>query len=749
MPIDDRTTNRNYKLPNAGNFLADDVTRLRDALTAIDSDLHNLTNGAPGALDTLDELAAALGDDANFAATVTTALGNRYTKTESDARYVQGVTQTENVFTGNGSQTTFTLTQTPPTKESLLVTVDGVVQPTSEYSLSGANLTLSEAPANSAKIRVLMLGVAGPVQSASTLNFTQAGTGAITRTVDSKLKDFVSVKDFGAVGDGVTDDTAAINAAINASAQVFIPSGTYRCNSSLNLKSYLHVWGIRGASVLRQYGQNLFVGASSMKECIVESLSLEYRKVSPSPFDCAFKLRSHTGCKFSNFQFTLYDQCTIFERFCQAGDTVNMVFNQYSDMDVSACNTLDVAAGYEAYQYVHTGNGSTTVISTDITWPEQFNSSVVVLKEDSRRIFAELALTSQYNVSYPSGKLVVTLSSPAATNEKIWIYPSCPVNGGRIPISNNSWERIRCSYIFSRGHLAVRWLDAETYTDEHLPLAQDYAACYELNPYTARGGQAGDYNTYSGCVLTWLPFMPGITNAATLQAFKLGPGSFNIVGDAVKCDLSWINGPFSTAIAVADKGTVALTGTVSTTLGSSIVTGSGTVFRNQLSLVGSVKDVVLINGLYYGIQSIDSDTQITLSTPVGATASGLTISKHNYSDIAGYDINFSSVGAGENNRRVAQTEGGQARSRSRTLDYGVFTISSGSTFTIVPHRVWRAFSVYEIQLTSLSLLDGRSISVSNITAANFRVNISSAAAANYTIGYRIELLPLNAFENPL
>lgn len=34
-------------------------------------------NGAPGALDTLDELAAALGDDANFASTVTTALGNR------------------------------------------------------------------------------------------------------------------------------------------------------------------------------------------------------------------------------------------------------------------------------------------------------------------------------------------------------------------------------------------------------------------------------------------------------------------------------------------------------------------------------------------------------------------------------------------------------------------------------------------------------------------------------------------------
>lgn len=48
---------------------------VRQERTALKAEI--LGAGVPGALDTLDELAAALGDDANYAATVTTALANR------------------------------------------------------------------------------------------------------------------------------------------------------------------------------------------------------------------------------------------------------------------------------------------------------------------------------------------------------------------------------------------------------------------------------------------------------------------------------------------------------------------------------------------------------------------------------------------------------------------------------------------------------------------------------------------------
>lgn len=66
--------------------------------------------------------------------------------------------------------------------------------------------------------------------SSALVTFLPSGTGAVTRTVQSKLRDTVSVKDFGAVGDGVTDDTAAIQAAHTASAQVFYPRGVYKVN---------------------------------------------------------------------------------------------------------------------------------------------------------------------------------------------------------------------------------------------------------------------------------------------------------------------------------------------------------------------------------------------------------------------------------------------------------------------------------------------------------------------------------------
>ena len=72
------------------------------------------------------------------------------------------------------------------------------------------------------------------------VTFLQTGTGATTRTVDAKLKDTVSVKDFGAVGDGVTDDTAAFNAAITAAGtrNVYVPGSSYAITGTVTGSFY-------------------------------------------------------------------------------------------------------------------------------------------------------------------------------------------------------------------------------------------------------------------------------------------------------------------------------------------------------------------------------------------------------------------------------------------------------------------------------------------------------------------------------
>jgi parallel beta-helix repeat protein len=79
--------------------------------------------------------------------------------------------------------------------------------------------------------------------NATKLNFLQTGTGAVARTVDSRLKDMVSVKDFGAVGDGVADDTLAINRATKYVADlgggtVYYPPGTYKITRAIRLDNY-------------------------------------------------------------------------------------------------------------------------------------------------------------------------------------------------------------------------------------------------------------------------------------------------------------------------------------------------------------------------------------------------------------------------------------------------------------------------------------------------------------------------------
>ena len=66
----------------------------------------------------------------------------------------------------------------------------------------------------------------------------------------------VNVKDFGAVGDGVTDDTAAIQAAVNVAAKIIVPAGTYKVTNTLALKDNTTFQGNGVGLTIINYGSS-------------------------------------------------------------------------------------------------------------------------------------------------------------------------------------------------------------------------------------------------------------------------------------------------------------------------------------------------------------------------------------------------------------------------------------------------------------------------------------------------------------
>jgi hypothetical protein len=100
--------------------------------------------------------------------------------------------------------------------------VGGTVWSDDESGAADGSMTGSEIDVDADKVRVIDATDNRPklvtVEElvANTSVFTQSGTGATARTAQAKLREWVSVQDFGVVGDGSTDDTTAMRAAIAA-----------------------------------------------------------------------------------------------------------------------------------------------------------------------------------------------------------------------------------------------------------------------------------------------------------------------------------------------------------------------------------------------------------------------------------------------------------------------------------------------------------------------------------------------------
>lgn len=209
----------------------------------------------------------------------------------------------EEVQTATAGQTVFNLTTMTYAAgaNNLMVFVDGVNQyEGSSYTETDNNtVTFSQGLHEGALVKFSTVQTqTSSVANAGAVTFTQAGTGAVPRSVQARLRDVVSVKDFGAVGDGVTDDAAAIQAAINFAASsaiatnnssvggvVYFPTGTYLIGTTINLLNRVGLQGANGrATVIKPHStfasQYMFIaanGTSSMFGSWINDFSIDAR----------------------------------------------------------------------------------------------------------------------------------------------------------------------------------------------------------------------------------------------------------------------------------------------------------------------------------------------------------------------------------------------------------------------------------------------------------------------------------------
>lgn len=119
------------------------------------------------------------------------------------------------------------------------------------------------------------MSVTGGSGGSGSGNYTAAGTGAVTRTSNDKHSDVTSIKDFGAVGDGLTDDTNAIINALNAADTIYIPEGVYLVSGTIRLTARQSIFGCGQASVIRAHSKTFNVIEVVEDHCALADFRIE------------------------------------------------------------------------------------------------------------------------------------------------------------------------------------------------------------------------------------------------------------------------------------------------------------------------------------------------------------------------------------------------------------------------------------------------------------------------------------------
>lgn len=177
-----------------------------------------------------------------------------------------------------------------------------------------------------------------------------AGPGASGRTLAARLAEQVSVRDFGAVGDGIADDAPAFQAALDAHDSVFVPPGTYRLASTLQILPRRHLTGAgRDISILSaEAGTGLVFHRNSGAHRIEPSRTEDWNRSLMADLTIAM---ASGGVRVWGHEF--FAERLRFRGGAPTAWCIEMV-------DANECALRDISAGY--------GGGPDTLRASGIRW---------------------------------------------------------------------------------------------------------------------------------------------------------------------------------------------------------------------------------------------------------------------------------------------------------------------------------------------------------------------------------------------
>jgi len=168
-----------------------------------------------------------------------------YSKLVSDAQTSGSVNLqfSRQSITATASQTVFSLsTSYTPGNNSLAVYRNGVLLTiVTDYTETSSTIVTLISGATAGQVFTFV--IANPINpsslGAAAVAYLPAGAGAIATDVQTALRRFTSAKDFGVIGNGIADDTAAIQNAVTAvcgaGGHLRLPAGSYKISAPITL----------------------------------------------------------------------------------------------------------------------------------------------------------------------------------------------------------------------------------------------------------------------------------------------------------------------------------------------------------------------------------------------------------------------------------------------------------------------------------------------------------------------------------